>query len=404
MIERVKDMMPAEEVGEIVNLYNAYPDVETCTWLQWADERIMTPFHYDPLASFSEILVPTEDTTCYNKLLHTLQRNDCNALCMAETGVGKSVVMQQFLDQCVAEGSYVSHSMGYSAQTTPTNLKDIMEGKLDKKRKNLLGPPAGKKMLYFVDDLNMPALEVYGAQPPNELLRQIIDSNGFYDTAKLFFKYVQDMVFAGAMAPPGGGRNEVSPRLLRHFNMIWMPQLSENSMTTIFTAIMKGFCAEQLPDLVAMADPLVKSSVEIYKRVEHEMLPTPEKSHYTFNLRDLSKVFQGVLMIVRKDCPDERELCKLWLHEEARVFRDRLINEGDKTMFNHFCCDMLTKYLNIDDMTEDDFKDVLFGDYLTREDKHYCEVSDIPQLNDLLLEYLEEYNITFPSQMHLVFF
>jgi dynein heavy chain len=82
----------------------------------------------------------------------------------------------------------VSSTVGYSAQTKPVNLRDVFEIKLDKKKKTLLGPPAGKKLLLFVDDLNMPALEVYGAQPPNELLRQVIDQQGFYDTKKLFFQ------------------------------------------------------------------------------------------------------------------------------------------------------------------------------------------------------------------------
>ena len=50
------------------------------------------------------------------------------------------------------------------------------------------GAPTGKRVILFVDDLNMPKLDTYGSQPPIELLRQYQDFGGLYDREKLFWK------------------------------------------------------------------------------------------------------------------------------------------------------------------------------------------------------------------------
>ena len=50
-----------------------------------------------------------------------------------------------------------------------------MEEPIDKRSGRSYGPPSLKKLIYFIDDLNMPFKEEYGTQTPIALLRQYHD-------------------------------------------------------------------------------------------------------------------------------------------------------------------------------------------------------------------------------------
>lgn len=96
-----------------------------------------------------------------------------------------------------------------------------------------------------------------------------------------------------AAAPPGGGRKELTTRFTRHFNMICLPPTSKDSSDLIFKSILNGYLKESnyKKAIQQMSGSFVDATSDIYAKIMQDLRPTPAKSHYTFNLRDMSKVF-----------------------------------------------------------------------------------------------------------------
>ena len=64
-----------------------------------------------------------------------------------------------------------------------------------------------------------------------------------------------------------------------------------------------------------------------------ELLPrTPLKFHYIFNLRDLSRVYEGLCRSTNDNFPTVEKFVRLWRNECMRVFSDKLINIEDRDL------------------------------------------------------------------------
>jgi dynein heavy chain len=210
----------------------------------------------------------------------------------------------------------------------------ILQGNMEKKKRGVYGPKLNRKGVVFVDDLNMPEKNKFAAQPPIELLRQYMDYGGWYnieDPEREFYSLV-NCVFAAAMS-----RATVSHRYVRHFNIIYCEPYSSGSLASIFGTIMDWMFAKSSPPFAqpvqAMKNDVVSHTVTIFEKTADKFRPTPAKGHYSYNLRDIAKVFQGIAKSSAKSIKKEADMVKLWAHECARVFQDRLVSTEDRDQF-----------------------------------------------------------------------
>eukprot|EP01033_Poteriospumella_lacustris_P000280 gene286-182_t len=385
------------------SVYDYKYDVTKNAWIDW--NASVAPYVYDPKLSYAELIIPTKDSICYTYLLDILVRNKKHVLMTGPTGTGKTVNILGHLQNGLPD-KYIPITIAFSAQTSANQTQDLIDSKCEKRRKGVFGPSAGKEFIIFVDDVNMPMKEEYGAQPPIEILRQWFDNSGWYDRKALEMRKIIDVIFVCACGPPGGGRNHVTARFYRHFNIINYVDMSDDSLCLIFSTILSNFLSTFDTSLQDMATGLVKATVNVYNTILDQLRPTPAKPHYTFNMRDVSKTFQGLLMIDRRRVSAPVQLSRIWVHENRCVFGDRLVNDTDKAWLQALLEEKLKAFTNIAATDLWAAKpDIICADFMIpgADPRIYDEVN-IPELQPMIEDYLGEYNSESKQPMQLVMF
>ncbi|KAJ3222973.1 Dynein heavy chain 7, axonemal [Clydaea vesicula] len=411
----------------IYDCLNVHKD-DNHEWVPWM--QTIEPMTMANESEFNEIIVPTKDTTRYNYLMDLLLLHDIPLLLVGPTGTGKSKYIAGKLLNGLPKEKFIPLFINFSARTSANQTQDLIMAKMDKRRKGVFGPPVGKKFILFIDDLNMPAKEVYGAQPPIELFRQWFDHKNWYDKKDTSKLELIDIQFVAAMGPPGGGRNVVTPRLIRHFNQIAVNSFDDATMAQIFSSILdwhfSRFDFER--EVRAMTEMIVEATTAIFKWSVNNLLPTPAKTHYTFNLRDFAKVIQGLSLTRPTTFNTGKKIIRIWAHEVYRIFYDRLVSDEDRTDLFLFLKQTIVDSFQMSpeqifkfiatgepdaefgrkELLEENMRSLMYGDLMEKsapgKKSEYIELRQFEQLTEVVKAHLVEYNSVKKTKLNLVLF
>ncbi|XP_062273833.1 dynein axonemal heavy chain 10 [Scomber scombrus] len=395
---------PGEIPGYLPTLYDFHFDGTQAKWVPWS--TLVTKYIHNPEMKFADILVPTVDTTRASWIVEQMVMIKRSVLLVGESGTSKTATILNFLKTLNAD-TWITLIINFSSRTTSMDLQRNLEANVEKRTKETYGPTVGKRLLVFMDDMNMPKVDSYGTQQPIALLKLLLDRGGIYDRGKeLNCKILKDLGFIAAMGKAGGGRNEVDPRFVSLFSVFSIPFPAVESLHLIYASIIKGHTTPFEDSIRKVCDKVTICTLELYNSIIKDLPPTPSKFHYIFNLRDLSRVYNGLILTQPDRFLTVTQFVRVWRNECLRIFHDRLIDETDKALVQGHIKNLIDEHFKSD--MEAVMRDpILFGDYRTAlsdtEPRVYEDIQDYDASKALFQEILEEYNEN-KSRMNLVLF
>jgi len=342
---------------------------------------------------------------CIYVMLLTL-RSSNTLLFLHHLRTGKTALVNGMINK-FNPSIYTSTTINFNFYTTSAVLADTMAIPTEKKTGSNFGPPGNTKLVYFVDDLNLPEVDTYNTQSAIAHLRQHMEYEHCYDLQKMTLKNISKTQVVSCMNPTAGSFN-INPRLQRWFATFAIGLPGSTSLLTIYQTFLDGHLQNFTDEVKSHSTNLIKAALGLHSLVSSTFRKTATNFHYEFNIRHISNVFQGLLVSSPEHFKTADKLTLLWLHESERVYGDRLVSIEDLTKYNTLaqsqCKKVFPSFPTAKYYAKENADPLLFCHFSEGiEDNVYNQVPSLVTMNKVLEEGLREYNET-NATMDLVLF
>ncbi|XP_043549538.1 dynein axonemal heavy chain 11 isoform X1 [Chiloscyllium plagiosum] len=382
-------------------VFDYYIDSDTKKFTLWTEK--VPKFEMEPDAPLQDVLVHTQETVGLKYFIDLLVRKGKPVMLVGNAGVGKTLLVSEEVSKLIEE--YIITKVPFNYYTTSAMLQRVLEKPLEKKAGRNYAPVGTKRLIYFIDDLNMPEVDAYGTVQPHTLIRQHLDYSHWYDRQKLVLKEIHNCQYIACMNPTAGS-SSINMRLQRHFSVFAVNFPGADALATIYSNILNAHFQEHsfTHSVIKIVHTVVQAAICLHQKMTQNFLPTAIRFHYIFNLRDLSNIFQGILFAT-PDCirlpPD---VIHLWLHESSRVYADKLMEEKDIEHFYKILMDTAKRYFEVIDEHILTQKPLIYCHFAQGVgEPRYLPVTSWKNLHRILTDALEHYN-ELHAVMNLVLF
>ncbi|ETO20100.1 hypothetical protein RFI_17115 [Reticulomyxa filosa] len=392
-----KNKLPKDET-----LFDYYFDLIKRMPMQWTPwSKQVTEYVPPQPFEFSKVIVSTIDTVRNRYFLHHLTQSGNNILFVGESGTAKTNTIQNYLLHIDRE-KYSAVNINFSSRTTSLNVQKTLMDNIEK-RGPVWSPLNGKKLLVFVDDLNMPQVDTYGTQQPIALLKFLTERNMMYEReGDLEAIHTKSLFWIAAMLPPGRGRNYVDPRfvsLFATFNVIFP---SKDSLLRIYSSILKCHTEQFNGEVQMAASQLTPMTMSFYQSITERLPPTPSKFHYCNEAASLlthKQKKKGLCQSLPSKYTTSSSFVRLWRNEILRVFGDRMNVQEDKDLLEkNLLPALLQQFFNTDPTLQTSVlkTPILFGSFEQNNSDTiamYQDLKDYSNVKMVFEEVLRKYNL-----------